>query len=140
LPAVELVEDMWDGSYYGQSILRAQRWADLQRDQRVTIVVNDGSDYLELRGVEIFGSVEFVGEQPRKGEPHQELAAMEPQFFSKYFNTTEVVHDGNTRRLRMRRTIYLPDTPALSFSLPGYRFPWSPPGGSHHRTTHSRPG
>src|SRR5882757_417264 len=69
---------LWDGSYlWMQSIVRAQRWADLERDQRVAIVVDAGSDYLELRGVEILGSVEFVGEQPRKGEPDKELAVME---------------------------------------------------------------
>ena len=38
---------------------------DLQRDQRVAIVVDTGVDYFELCGVEILGSVEFVGEQPR---------------------------------------------------------------------------
>jgi Pyridoxamine 5'-phosphate oxidase len=96
---------LWDGSYlWMQSIVRAQRWADLQRDQRVAIVVDSGSDYLELRGVEILGSVEFVGEQPRTGEPHPELAVMEPQFFSKYFNTTEVFHDGKHAWMRVKPT------------------------------------
>jgi len=66
--------------------------------------VDAGSDYLELRGVEILGSVEFVGEQPRKGEPHKELAVMEPQFFSKYFSTTEVFHDGKHAWIRVKPT------------------------------------
>jgi len=96
---------LWDGSYlWMQSIVRAQRWADLQRDQRVAIVVDDGHDYGELRGVEILGTVEFVGEQPRTGEPHQELAELEPQFFSKYFNTTAVFHDGKHAWMRVRPT------------------------------------
>ena len=42
----------------------AKRWADLQRDQRVAIVMDDGSDFSELCDVEILGSVDFVREQP----------------------------------------------------------------------------
>lgn len=94
----------WDGTYFWmQSITRAQRWADLQRDPRVAIVVDTGVDYLELCGVEILGSVEFV-EQPRTGEPNPELDAMEPNFFAKYFNTTEVFHDGKHAWLRVKPT------------------------------------
>ena len=59
---------------------------------------------MELRGVEILGSVEFVGEQPRTGEPHQELAVMEPRFSSKYFTTTEVSHDGKHAWMRVKPT------------------------------------
>jgi len=95
----------WDGTYFWmQSITRAQRWADLQRDPRVAIVVDTGVDYFELCGVEILGSVEFVGEQPRSGEPHPDLDAMEPNFFAKYFNTTEVFHDGKHAWMRVKPT------------------------------------
>lgn len=95
----------WDGTYFWmQSITRAQRWADLQRDQRVAIVVDTGVDYFELQGIEILGSVEFVGEQPRSGEPNEELAVMEPQFFNKYFNSTDVFHDGKHAWMRVKPT------------------------------------
>ena len=95
----------WDGTYFWmQSITRAQRWADLQRDPRVAIVVDAGVDYFELVGVEILGSVEFVGEQPRTGEPNEDLAAMEPHFFEKYFNTTDVFHDGKHAWVRIKPT------------------------------------
>jgi len=95
----------WDGTYFWmQSITRAQRWADLQRDPRVAIVVDTGVDYFELCGVEILGSVEFVGEQPRTGETNAELDAMEPNFFSKYFNTTDVFHDGKHAWMRVKPT------------------------------------
>lgn len=94
---------LWDGQLPVDAVHSAgQRWADLQRDQRVAIVVDDGSDYSELRGVEILGSAEFVGEQPRTGEPHEELAVMEPQVFSKYFNTTDVFHGGKHAWIRVR--------------------------------------
>ena len=95
----------WDGTYFWmQSITRAQRWADLQRDPRVAIVVDTGVDYFELCGVEILGSVEFVGEQPRTGEPNAALDAMEPHFFAKYFNTSEVFHDGKHAWMRIKPT------------------------------------
>ena len=67
------------------SITRSQRWADLQRDPRISAVVDTGHDFLELRGVEITGTVEVVGEVPRTGEPNDELAPIEPEFFAKYF-------------------------------------------------------
>lgn len=94
---------LWDGTYlWLQSIIRAQRWADLRRDQRVAVVVDTGHDYLELRGVEILGRVEFVGEQPRTGEPNDDLSVMEPEFFDKYFDTREVFHDGKHAWMRIR--------------------------------------
>ena len=94
---------LWDGTHFWmQSITRAQRWADLQRDPRVAIVVDSGVDYFELKGVEILGSVEFVGEQPRAGEPHDDLAVMEPAFFKKYFDTEEVFHDGKHAWMRVQ--------------------------------------
>jgi hypothetical protein len=96
---------LWDGTYlWMQSITRAQRWADLQRDPRVAIVIDTGVEYDELQGVEILGSVEFVGEQPRTGEANADLDAMEPQFFQKYFNTTEVFHDGKHAWMRVNPT------------------------------------
>jgi hypothetical protein len=88
---------LWDGT-------RAQRWADLQRDPRVAIVIDTGVDYLELQGIEILGRVEFVGEQPRTGEPNDDLAIMEPKFFEKYFDTTEVFHDGKHAWMRVKPT------------------------------------
>src|SRR5438445_8843035 len=64
----------WDGTYlWLYSITRAQRWADLQKDPRIGIVVDDGVEYVELRGVEITGTVEVVGEVPRTGADNPEL-------------------------------------------------------------------
>ena len=67
---------LWlDGVLWLYSITRSQRWTDLQRDPRIGIVVDAGHDYLELRGVEITGTVDVVGEVPRTGEPHDQLPA-----------------------------------------------------------------
>lgn len=95
----------WDGTYlWIYSITRAQRWADLQRDPRIAVVIDAGVDYLELQGVEISGTVEVVGEVPRTGEPDAELADIERQFARKYMGGGEMFHDGQHAWLRITPT------------------------------------
>lgn len=65
------------------------------------MVVDDGLEYGELRGVELSGSVEFVGEAPRTGEPHQALEAPERLFAAKNFGLDTMVHDGRHAWLRL---------------------------------------
>ena len=94
----------WDGScLWLYSITRAQRWADLMSDPRIAITVDAGDDYLELRGVEITGRVEVVGEIPRTGAPNDELARIEPIFGAKYLGG-DMVHDGAHAWLRVAPT------------------------------------
>jgi nitroimidazol reductase NimA-like FMN-containing flavoprotein (pyridoxamine 5'-phosphate oxidase superfamily) len=91
----------WDrGSVWIYSLTRSQRWADLQRDRRISVVVDSGHDYAELRGVEIAGTVDVVGEVPRTGEPVAELAAVEARFAEKYFAGDQMVYDGRHAWLR----------------------------------------
>ena len=89
------------GMMWLYSITRSQRWADLQRDPRIGIVVDAGDDYSELRGVEIIGSVEVVGELPRTGEPVEELGPIELLFAQKYHDVAEMVHDGRHAWLKV---------------------------------------
>jgi hypothetical protein len=92
----------WDGTHlWLYSITRAQRWADLQRDPRIAIVVDAGEDYLELQGVEITGTAEVVGEVPRTGTASDELAAIEKVFARKYMGGDEMFHDGQHAWLRV---------------------------------------
>ena len=94
-PHVSPLWFVWDGAaIWMQSITRSQRWADLQRESRVAVVVDTGDAYLELRGVELRGTVEVVGEVPRTGEPNEILAPMERLFAAKYFGLDELPHDG----------------------------------------------
>ncbi len=94
-PHVSPLWFVWDGAaLWIQSITRSKRWANLNRDPRVAVVVDAGHDYFELRGVELTGTVEVVGEVPRTGEPNEQLAPMERQFAAKYFGTDELPHDG----------------------------------------------
>ncbi len=93
---------LWrDGVLWLYSITRSQRWTDLQRDPRIGIVVDAGHDYLELRGVEITGTVEVVAEVPRTGVAHGELAPIEAEFAAKYFGTEELFLDGRHAWLRV---------------------------------------
>ncbi|MFJ5773732.1 pyridoxamine 5'-phosphate oxidase family protein [Streptomyces sp. NPDC093094] len=92
----------WDGdALWLYSITRSKRWADLRRDPRVAVTVDAGHEYDELRGVELTGSVEFVGEAPRTGEPHPGLASVERLFARKYFALDELPHDGRHAWLRL---------------------------------------
>jgi PPOX class probable F420-dependent enzyme len=91
----------WDGtSLWLTSIVRSQRWTDLQRDSRVSVVVDAGDDYMELRGVELRGVAVPVGEAPRTGEPVPELETPEQLFADKYAGGT-VFHDGRHAWLRI---------------------------------------
>ncbi len=91
----------WDGtSLWLTSIVKSQRWSDLQRDARVAVVVDAGDSYGELRGVELRGRMEVVGEVPRVGEDVAELDAVEQLHADRYSGGT-VVHDGRHAWLRL---------------------------------------
>jgi PPOX class probable F420-dependent enzyme len=91
----------WDGgSLWLTSIVKSQRWTDLQRDPRVSVIVDAGRDYMELRGVEIRGRAEPVGEVPRTGEPSGELETPERIYAEKYAGGV-VHHDGRHAWLRI---------------------------------------
>jgi len=88
------------GAVWLTSLSRSQRWTDLQRDPRVAVVVDAGETYGELRGVELRGRVEVVGEVPRTGEPNPELEAVEQHFADRYTDGV-VDRDGRHAWLRL---------------------------------------
>ncbi len=101
-PHVSTLWFAWDGtSVWLYSITRSKRWADLRADPRVAVVVDTGEEYGELRGVELSGTVEFVGEAPRTGEPCPELAVPEKLFARKLFGMDEMPHDGRHGWIRL---------------------------------------
>lgn len=64
-PHVSALWFAWDGtSLWLYSVVRSKRWTELRRDPRIAVVIDSGEDYGELRGVELSGTVEFVGEVP----------------------------------------------------------------------------
>jgi hypothetical protein len=88
------------GALWLTSVVRSQRWADLQRDPRVAAVIDAGESYDQLRGVELRGRVEVVGEVPRAGGPAPELDCPEQAFADRYTGGT-VAHDGRHAWLRL---------------------------------------
>ncbi|MFJ3234101.1 pyridoxamine 5'-phosphate oxidase family protein [Streptomyces sp. NPDC086787] len=94
-PHVSALWFAWDGtSIWLYSVVRSKRWADLSRDRRVAIVVDSGEEYDQLRGVELSGTAQFVGEVPRTGELCAELDTAETLFARKNFGLDEMPHDG----------------------------------------------
>lgn len=94
----------WDGeSLWITSLTSSKRWADLARDPRVSVIVDAGADYAELRGAELSGMVERVGEVPRTGEPVAELERAERLFGEKYSGGA-MRHDGRHAWLRLTPT------------------------------------
>jgi hypothetical protein len=102
-PHVTALWFVWDGAaLWLSSITRSQRWVDSQRDPRVAVLVEVGEEYFELRGVEITGRVEAVGEVPRTGEPVDALVEPERLFAAKYHaGASAMVHDGRHAWLRL---------------------------------------
>ncbi|MEU8436655.1 pyridoxamine 5'-phosphate oxidase family protein [Streptomyces sp. NPDC029216] len=92
----------WDGtSLWLYSITRSRRWSDLREDPRISVVVDAGEEYGELRGVELSGTAVFVGEAPRTGEPCPELTEAERIFPLKNFGIAEMPHDGRHAWIRL---------------------------------------
>jgi nitroimidazol reductase NimA-like FMN-containing flavoprotein (pyridoxamine 5'-phosphate oxidase superfamily) len=84
-PHVSALWFVWDGTaLWLNSITRSQRWTDLMRDPRVSVLVDGGHDYGELQGVELRGRVESVGEVPRESTPNEELREVEEMYGRKY--------------------------------------------------------
>ncbi|MER7762131.1 pyridoxamine 5'-phosphate oxidase family protein [Streptomyces sp. NPDC097619] len=101
-PHVGALWFVWDGaSLWLYSIVRSRRWADLRKDPRISVLVDAGESYDELRGVELTGTAEFVGEAPRIGEPCPELTVPERLFPVKNFGIEEMPHDGRHAWIRL---------------------------------------
>ncbi|MFH8570281.1 pyridoxamine 5'-phosphate oxidase family protein [Streptomyces sp. NPDC017993] len=101
-PHVGALWFVWDGdALWLYSITRSKRWAQLRKDARLAVVVDDGHEYGELRGVELAGRAVFIGEAPRTGEPCPELDAPERLFAAKYFGMDEMPHDGRHAWVRL---------------------------------------
>jgi hypothetical protein len=92
---------VWDGeALWLTSIVKSQRWTDLERDPRVSVLVDTGEGFGELRGVELRGRAEPVGEVPRTGAPNEELVEPERLFGDKYAGG-RFGHDGRHAWLRV---------------------------------------
>ncbi|MFN2466248.1 MAG: pyridoxamine 5'-phosphate oxidase family protein [Candidatus Dormibacteria bacterium] len=103
-PHVTPIWFVWDGSaIWFYSIIKSQRWTNVVRDPRVSAVVDAGdAEYFQLRGVELIGEVEPVGEQPRVGTPNPDLDVPERLFGERYLAGTMAGYDERHAWLRLR--------------------------------------
>jgi hypothetical protein len=99
------VAPMWfvwyDGRLWLNSVVTSKRWADLTRNPWVAVVVDAGDGFGELRGVEIRGPVDVVGDVPRTSIGVPELARPESLMARKYSSREEFVPDGRHAWLRV---------------------------------------
>ena len=97
---------VWDGtSVWLNSIVRSQRWVDIERQPAVSVMVDAGTEYFELRGVEITGTATAVGEVPRTGEQQlAELEEPERRYARKYSGSDQMHYDGRHAWLRVTPT------------------------------------
>jgi hypothetical protein len=93
----------WDGAaLWIYSVVKSQRWTDLERDGRVAVLVDAGEEYGELRGAELRGTAEFVGAVPWTGAPDPELAEPERLMARKYHGADAMKNpDGRHAWLRL---------------------------------------
>ncbi len=92
---------VWDGeALWLNSIVKSQRWTNLVRDPRVSILVDAAEEYFELQGCELMGSVEVVGDVPRTAGDEPALATPERLFGEKYSGGA-FVPDGRHAWLRL---------------------------------------
>ncbi|MEU1185821.1 pyridoxamine 5'-phosphate oxidase family protein [Streptomyces sp. NPDC005820] len=93
---------VWDGTaLWLNSLVRSRRWTDVVKHGRIAVVVDEGGfDFLALRGVELRGAAEVVGEVPRTGEPYAGLVEPERLFGEKYAGG-RFRYDGRHGWLRM---------------------------------------
>ncbi|WP_132473601.1 pyridoxamine 5'-phosphate oxidase family protein [Rhodococcus sp. SMB37] len=93
---------VWDGSaLWLNSVVKSQRWTDLERNPQGAVLIDAGHEFNELRGVEIRGRFDVVGDVPRSGAPDPELAAPEQLFARKYTGRDEMHFDGRHAWLRL---------------------------------------
>jgi PPOX class probable F420-dependent enzyme len=100
-PHVSALWFVWDGTaLWLNSVVASQRWTNVTRDPRVSVLVDAGEEFLELCGVELIGTVEVIGEVPRTSGPSEQLAAPEALFGAKYAGGAFVA-DGRHAWLRL---------------------------------------
>jgi hypothetical protein len=92
----------WDGTaLWLNSIVKSQRWTNAVRNPKVSVVIDGGEAYAELRGAELLGSLEQVGEAPRTTGADATLATPERLFAEKYSGTSAFQPDGRHGWLRL---------------------------------------
>jgi nitroimidazol reductase NimA-like FMN-containing flavoprotein (pyridoxamine 5'-phosphate oxidase superfamily) len=102
-PRLSALWYVWDGTaLWFNSTVRSRRWAELERDPRLSAIVDDGgADFHRLRGVTLTGTARVIGEVPRRGEDVAELVEPERLFADKYMGGGSFRYDGRHGWLKL---------------------------------------
>jgi hypothetical protein len=93
---------VWDGEdLWLNSVVKSQRWTNIVRNPKISVLIDGGHDFMELYGVEIIGHAQVVGEVPRTGEPSAELEGPERAFAAKYAGGQPFQYDGGHAWLKL---------------------------------------
>lgn len=104
-PHITALWFVWDGrALWLYSIVNSKRWRNLMADPRVAVLVDAGVEYNQLRGAELAGIVEVVGEVPRVGEANSDLQVPEGLFARKYIGVDQMIDDHKHAWLRITPT------------------------------------
>lgn len=100
-PHVSALWFVWDGTaVWLNSVVKSQRWVNVVRNPRVSLLVDGGAEFMDLHGVEVIGDAEVVGEVPRGDGPGPALAEPERLFGEKYTGG-QFIADGRHAWLRV---------------------------------------
>jgi hypothetical protein len=101
-PHVTALWFVWsDESIWLYSLVGSQRWTDLLRDPRVSVLVDAGVEYLDLKGVEIRGIAAPVGEAPRSGDLTTPDLLQPESLFAHKYTSGSMRHDRRHAWLRV---------------------------------------
>ena len=94
-PHVSPLWFVWDGaSLWLNTLVKSQRWTNLVRDPRVSVAIDVGLDFSELRGVVIEGRAQPTGDAPRTSTPDAAVDDAERRFADKYQGGGTFTPDG----------------------------------------------
>jgi PPOX class probable F420-dependent enzyme len=101
-PHVSPLWFVWDGSsLWLNTLVKSQRWTNLVRDPRVSVAIDAGPEFSELRGVIIEGRAQPTGDAPRTSAPDPTVADAERRFADKYQRGGTFTPDGNHAWVRV---------------------------------------
>lgn len=93
---------VWDGAgLWLNSLVKSQRWTDIARDPLVAVLVDAGGAFAELRGVELRGTLESIGDVPCADTQDPDLGIPEKLFARKYGGRESMQYDGRHAWLRL---------------------------------------
>jgi PPOX class probable F420-dependent enzyme len=93
---------MWYGFHEGrlafETFTKSQKIQNLRRDPRITVLIDDGEQYEELRGVELVGNADLIDDQ-------ETVVAVARSVVERYFPVPEDQLDAVAEMMARKRTI-----------------------------------